>query len=121
VLTTGLEDGGRRAAIGLGVALAALSTGTKVHVFLSLEAAVLGTPTGAGNTKPRGFTESLDGYMQHFVELGGHLEICSSCFEEYCRNQPRDADGRVILRPNTEILGLGIVAERASHMPVVTF
>jgi predicted peroxiredoxin len=121
VLTTGLEDGGRRAAIGLGVALAALATGTNVHVFLSLEAAVLGTPTGAGNARPRGFTESLDGYIQHFVELGGQLEICSSCFEEYCRNQPKDASGRVILRPNTEILGLGIVAERAAHMPVVTF
>jgi predicted peroxiredoxin len=121
VLTANLADGGRKAAIALGVALAALSQGTDVHLFLSLEAAVLGTPAGADGVKPRGFSEPLASYIDHFVDLGGKLEVCSSCYEEYCRDLPKDASGRPALRPGTQILSLGVVAERAQAMPVVTF
>ena len=121
VLTVGPEDGWRKAAIAFGVALAALATETNVHVFLSLESAVLGTPTGAANIRPRGFSEPLHVYVEHFLELGGHLEVCSSCFEEYCRDLPRDASGRPALRPHTAIRSLGVVAERATEMPVLTF
>lgn len=121
VLTANLADGGRKAAIAFGVALAALSNGTRVHVFLSLESAVLGTPTGASGFNPRGFSEPLADYIGHFVELGGSLEVCSSCYEEYCQALPKDQSGRAELRPNTVIHSLGIVAERAGSMPIVTF
>ena len=121
VLTASLADGGRLAAIAFGVALAALSNGSEVHVFLSLEAAVLGAPSGAQGIRPRGFSESLESYIEHFVELGGQLEVCSSCYEEYCRELPKDESGRPALRPGTKIYSLGIVAERAQHMPIVTF
>ena len=121
VLTASLDDGGRKAAIAFGVALAALSNGANVHLFLSLEAAVLGTPTGAAGLRPRGFSEALADYIGHFVELGGKLEVCSSCYEEYCRELPKDGNGRAELRPNTAIHSLGIVAERAGHMPIVAF
>ncbi len=121
VLTDSLEDGGRKAAIAFGVALAALSNGTTVHVFLSLESARLGTPTGADGINPRGFSESLAEYIRHFFEMGGHLEVCSSCFEEYCRHLPKDERGRPELHLGTSIHSLGIVAERAGSMPVVTF
>jgi predicted peroxiredoxin len=121
VLTANLDDGGRRAAIAFGVALAALSNGTRVTVFLSLESALFGTPRGAGDARPRGFSDSLSTYIDHFIELGGQLEVCSSCYEEYCRDQPKDASGRPALRPGTTIRSLGIVAERATEMPVVTF
>src|SRR5690349_10281653 len=89
VITASLEDGGRKAALAFGVALAALSTGTSVFVFLSLEAAVLGTPSGASDLRPRGFSEPLAAYINHFTDLGGLLEVCSSCFEEYCRDLPK--------------------------------
>lgn len=121
VLTASLGDGGRAAAIAFGVALAALSHGTDVHVFLSLESAVLGAPSGADGIRPRGFSEPLESYIQHFIELGGHLEVCSSCYEEYCRDLPQDEQGRPALRRGTKIHSLGIVAERAQQMPVVTF
>jgi predicted peroxiredoxin len=121
VLADSLADGGRKAAIALGVALASLSNGTTVHLFLSLESARLGTPTGADGFNPRGFSDPLSEYLRHFVELGGHLEVCSSCFEEYCQNLPKDERGRPALRPGTTIHSLGIVAERAGSMPVVTF
>ena len=121
VLTDSLEDGGRKAAIAFGVALAALSNAGTVHLFLSLESARLGTPTGADGIEPRGFSEPLSEYIRHFLEMGGRLEVCSSCFEEYCRNLPKGADGRPTLRPGTTIHSLGIVAERATTMPVVTF
>ena len=121
VVTESLADGGRKAAIAFGVALAAQSHGTDVHVFLSLEAAVLGTPAGADGVRPRGFSEPLASYIQHFVELGGHLEVCSSCYEEYCRDLPKDEQGRPALRPGTKIHSLGVVAERAQHMPVISF
>lgn len=121
VLVDSLADGGRKAAIAFGVALAALSNGTTVHMFLSLESARLGTPTGADGIAPRGFSEPLAEYIRHFAELGGQLEVCSSCFEEYCRNLPKDESGRPVLRPGATIHSLGIVAERAGSMPVVTF
>jgi predicted peroxiredoxin len=121
VLTANLADGGRKAAIALGVALSALSQGTDVHLFLSLEAAVLGTPLGADGVHPRGFSEPLASYIDHFVDMGGKLEVCSSCYEEYCRDLPKDAAGRPALRPGTQIHSLGIVAERSQLMPVVTF
>jgi predicted peroxiredoxin len=121
VVTESLADGGRKAAIAFGVALSAQSHGTDVHVFLSLEAAVLGTPAGADGVHPRGFSEPLASYIQHFVELGGHLEVCSSCYEEYCRDLPKDEQGRPALRPGTKIHSLGVVAERAQQMPVISF
>lgn len=121
VLTDNLTDGGRKAAIAFGVGLAALSNGGEVHLFLSLESARLGTPTGADGLRPRGFSEPLSEYIRHFTELGGKLEVCSSCFEEYCQNLPKDEGGRPRLRPDTTIHSLGIVAERATQMPVVTF
>ena len=121
VLTDALEDGGRKAAIGFGVALAALARGSSVHVFLSLESAKLGTPSGADGFKPRGFTESLTQYIEHFLDLGGKLEVCSSCYEEYCRSLPKDEQGKTELRPGTAIQSLGVVAERALSMPVITF
>ena len=121
VLTASLADGGRAAAIAFGVALAALSHGTHVHVFLSLEAAVLGAPSGADGIRPRGFSEPLETYIQHFVDMGGQLEVCSSCYEEYCRELPKDEGGRPALRAGTKIHSLGIVAERALQMPVLSF
>lgn len=121
LLTSGITDGGRKAAIGLGVALAALARGAQVHLFLSLESAVLGTPTGADGVHPRGFSEPLSAYIEHFLDLGGRLEVCSSCFEEYCRHLPRDEQGTPRLRPGTTIHGLSVIAERAAAMPVITF
>ena len=70
VVVTMLDDGGRKAALAFGVALSALANGTRAHVFLSLESARLGTPTGAEGYRPRGFSDSLDDYIRHFLELG---------------------------------------------------
>lgn len=121
VLTADLADGGRKAALAFGVALAALSTGAVVHVFLTLESAVLGAPSGALGLRPRGFSEPLPTYIEHFLDMGGRLEVCSSCYEEYCRDLPKDESGRPRLRAGTAIHGLAIVAERASSMNVLTF
>ena len=71
VLADSLTDGGRKAAIGVGVALAALARGAKVHLFLSLESVMLGTPSGADGIRPRGFSEPLSDYLEHFLDLGG--------------------------------------------------
>ena len=121
VLSTGLADGGRRAAIAFGVALAALAREDTVHLFLSLEAAVIGAPTGCTGVHPRGFSDSLETCVQHFLDLGGRLEVCSSCYEEYCHDMPKGDDGKPTLGPNTTIQGLGVLAARAHQMPIVAF
>jgi predicted peroxiredoxin len=122
VLTAGLEqDGGRKAALAFGVALAALADGREVSVFLSLESAVLGTPSGCDGVHPRGFSDPLDTYVRHFLELGGKLEICASCYEEYCRDRPKDDRGETVVRPMTKISSLGTVADRAGSWAVLTF
>jgi predicted peroxiredoxin len=122
VLTAGLkQDGGRRAALAFGVGLAALAGGREVSVFLSLESAPFGTPTGCDGAKPQGFSDPLDAYVRHFLELGGKMEICSSCYEEYCRDRPKNARGETIVREGTTIASLGSVAERAGSWTVLTF
>jgi len=122
VLTAGLEqDGGRRAALGFGVALAALAGGRDVSVFLSLESAPFGTPSGCDGVHPQGFSDPLNAYIDHFLELGGKLEICSSCYQEYCRDRPKDARGEPLVREGTRIASLGSVAERAGSWTVLTF
>lgn len=121
VLTAELADGGRKAALAFGVALSYLTTGASVHVFLTLESAVLGTPSGALGLNPRGFSDPLSSYIEHFLDLGGRLEVCSSCYEEYCRDLPKDEKGRPELRAGTAIYGLGVVAERATQMRVLSF
>ena len=121
VLSTGLEDDGRKAAIALGVAMAAQAEGTETTVFLALEAAVLGTPTGARGHVPRGFSDPLDTYVQHFVDLGGQLEVCASCYHEYCQHLPKDAEGNPSLRDGARVQGLGAVGYRAVKERVVTF
>jgi predicted peroxiredoxin len=121
VLASSLEDGGRRAAIALGVALAALANGSDVHLFLSLESARLATPTGCAGLQPRGFSDPLEYHVQQFLELGGALEVCSSCYEEYCKDLPKNAEGRPALRPSAVLAGLSLVARRSADMPILTF
>jgi predicted peroxiredoxin len=121
VLSSGLDDGGRKAAIAFGVAMAAQAEGTLTTVFLALEAATLGTPTGAEGIEPRGFSEPLADYIQHFIDLGGQLEVCASCFEEYCQHLPKNEEGQPALLPMTQVQGLGAIATRAVSERVVTF
>jgi predicted peroxiredoxin len=121
MLAMGVEDGGRKAALAFGVGLSALANGTRVHAFLSLESVRIGTPTGAQGLRPRGFTESLDDLVQHFLDLGGKLEVCSSCYEEYCRDLPKDERGKPRLRAGTVVETLAVIARRVSEMPVLTF
>ncbi len=121
VLTSGIEDGGRRAAIAFGVAMAAQAEATPTTVFLALEAAVLGTPTGADGVRPRGFSDSLAVYIEHFVDLGGRLEVCASCYTEYCQHLPKDEEGSPTLRDGARVQGLGAISHRAMHERVVTF
>jgi len=121
VLSAGLEEGGRKAAIAFGVAMAAQAEGTETTVFLALDAAVLGTPTGAQGIVPRGFSDPLATYIQHFVELGGQLEVCASCYHEYCQHLPKDAEGNPSLRDGARVQGLGAIAYRAMKERVVTF
>lgn len=120
-MVTTLDDGGRKAALAFGVALSALANGTRAHVFLSLESARLGTPTGAEGYRPRGFSDPLNDYIRHFLELGGTLEVCSSCYEEYCKHLPKDESGQPELRQGTRIETLALVAQRAAEMPVLIF
>ncbi len=121
VLASGLDDGGRKAAIAFGVAMAAQAEATPTTVFLALEAVVLGTPTGADGVHPRGFSDPLADYIEHFVDLGGQLEVCASCYHEYCQHLPRNADGDPELREAARVQGLGAIAYRSMHERVLTF
>jgi hypothetical protein len=101
--------------------MAALAEGTPTTMFLALEAARLGTPTGADGLEPRGFSEPLASYVQHFLDLGGQLEVCASCYEEYCQHLPKDDSGQPALFPFARVQGLGSIATRAVAERVVTF
>ncbi len=121
LLTCGFDDGGRRAAIALGIALAALSNGAEVKAFLSLESVVLGTPQGGEGICPRGFSDPLSTYVEHFIDLGGTLEVCASCYEEYCRHLTQSTEDDSPLREGVEVKGLSVIAERVVHERVLTF
>ena len=120
VVTRGLEDGGRVAALALGTALAALANGKDTWLFLALDSTPLGTPTGCRGIIPRGFTDDLDEQMATFMEMGGHVEVCSSCYREYCRHLPQ-GEGGALLREGVTIESMGVLVERAERMPVISF
>jgi sulfur relay (sulfurtransferase) complex TusBCD TusD component (DsrE family) len=121
LLTCGLEDGGRKAAIAFGVALSALVEGTPTRVFLPLESVVIATPRGVAGIHPRGFSDPLSNYVEHFLDLGGELEVCASCYEEYCRHLPALEEGKSPLREGTQIKGLSSIATRVLYERVLTF
>ncbi len=121
ILSSGLEDGGTKAMFAVGMGLSALANGAEVYLFLALAAAPLGTPSGCRGMRPRGFSDPLDKYIDEFLELGGQVEVCTSCHEEYCHHLPRMADGRPELRHGVVLKGLGIAAERAVEMRTITF
>ncbi|MBN2196295.1 MAG: hypothetical protein JW751_26010 [Polyangiaceae bacterium] len=118
ILTTGLEDGGRRAAMAFGLAPAVLARGNEAHVFLTLDGAALASLTGAGDAHPRGFSDPLQTYIGHFLETGGRLEVCSSCHEECCRGLETGGGARLELHPSATLQGLSVLATRAQEMPI---
>lgn len=120
VVTRGIEDGGRLAALAIGTALAAVAEGKETYLFLALDSTPVGTPTGCRGITPRGFTEALDDQIDTFLELGGHVEVCSSCYHEYCKHLPQGDDGAV-LRPGVHVESLSILVDRAERMPVISF
>lgn len=121
ILSRAPHDDPAKSMLAIGMGLAALTTGARVYLFLATDAAPIGTPTGVEGIQARGFTDSLDSYIEDFISLGGKIEICASCYQEYCAHLPKDDRGNPLLREGAEVAGMSIAAERCLTMRTITF
>jgi len=88
MLTTGPEDGGKRATLAFSAACCAAAMGTRTSVFLVGEGAVWGYVGRASGVQQPGFPP-LEELVTDFVDAGGEGLICSAC-DQVCVTLPTD-------------------------------
>lgn len=108
----------QRAVFGFASALAAASSGARVHVVLSMHGAHWAAETTGDELSVPEFA-SIGELIERIQEIGGVVEACSTCVDNYCPS-PRGPDGLKQLRAGIVRIGLGLVAIRMSDMPTVT-
>jgi predicted peroxiredoxin len=107
----------QRAVFAFAAALAAVAGGARVSVVLSMHGALWAAPhTGLEASVPE--FKPLAELMREFIALGGHVEACASCVENYCPSEV-GPDGRKVLREGIERIGLGAVAMRMADVHTV--
>lgn len=94
MVTTGREDGGKRATLAFSAACCAAAMGARTSVFLIGEGAVWGYVGEALGVQHPGFPP-LEDLLADFIEVGGEALICSAC-DQVCATP--QADGRLLLR-----------------------
>lgn len=118
VLTSGKQDRGTRATLAFSWGCAALAMGREVSIFLTMDAAVWAMAGVGEHVQVHGF-ESVQEYLQSFMELGGRLLVCAPCTEFYCSpNDVTKGDGLV---EGAELVGLATVVQVSQRAQVVTF
>lgn len=95
ILTSGPEDGGKRATLALAAACTAQAMDLNTIVFLVGDGVHWGYDGGAEGVHAPGFP-SLADLMESFFESGGEIFLCSAC-DAACA-LPSDAAGKPLRR-----------------------
>ncbi len=118
VLTTGKQDSGTRATLAFSWGCAALAMGQSAAVYMTMDGTVWASRGAARDVSVAGF-ESLQDYVEQFVELGGEILVCAPCSEYYCSFDPNTNPGALI--EEATLVGLAtIVARTAPETKVIT-
>lgn len=118
VLTTGLEDQGKRATLAFSAACSALALDMTTHLFMVGDGSHWAYEGHAEPIHQAGFP-ALQELIEAYLELGGKLYICSAC-DQVC-SLPL-VDGTVLVRrAEVEVCGLVSILDYAADGTTITF
>lgn len=95
MLTTGAEDGGKRATLAFSAACSAVSMDAKTKVFLIGDGAHWGYADRTDHIHQNGFPP-LEELISAFQDLGGEVLLCSAC-DQVC-SIPGDGESHATVR-----------------------
>jgi predicted peroxiredoxin len=119
ILTSGAEDGGKRATLAASMACTALSMDLRTHLFLVGDGSYWAYEGHADGIQVAGFP-ALEELLDSFVLLGGALGICSTCDQALC-HAAGSADHSLKRRAGAEIQGMAALMEPLMRGQAVTF
>lgn len=119
ILASGTEDGGKRATLALSMACTALSMELNTHLFLVGDGSYWAYQGHAAGVHVAGFP-ALDELLESFVDLGGHLAVCSTCNQVLC-HAPDSRDKVLRRRPGVQVQGMATLTEHLVRGRAVTF
>ncbi len=119
ILSTGKQDHGAKATLAFAFACSALSMGSEVALYVTMDGTIWGLKESTRGIQLPGF-DSLETYVEQFEELGGKIFVCPPCMEYYCSISEDDA--KKGMRDGAKITGMATAYHFISdHGRVVTF
>lgn len=119
ILTSGAEDGGKRATLAASMACTALSMDLRTHLFLVGDGSYWAYEGHADGIQVVGFP-ALEELLDSFVLLGGSLAICSTCDQVLC-HASGGSDRPLRRRAGAQIQGMAALMEPLMRGQAVTF
>ncbi len=112
IITTGREDGGRAATLGMEMAVTMQAMNNHVSIFLTLSGTYWAYRNATEGIQFPGHLP-LEEYRSQFLSAGGELLLCSPCVAAYC-HLPQDAPEplKEQLLPEARYVGLATIAEK---------
>ncbi len=122
IITSGKEDGGRKATIAFCLAISSILSGIKTSIFLTGNGTYWCDKKQSGTVKIEGF-EPLADYIDNFLENDGKLMVCTPCLAFYCGIDGgiKEYKERGTLYSKAEFVGFTTVADMASKCSVINF
>lgn len=118
MITTGQDDGGKKATLGFSAACCSAAMGTKTSIFLVGDGAAWGYEGHGTGVHHPGFPP-LEDLITDFLDVGGEVLICSAC-DQVC-TQPVLSDGAVQRRHGFSPRGMAAVLSDMEGASSLTF
>lgn len=119
MLTSGKEDGGKRATIAFSAACSAVAMDMNPHVFLIGDGSYWAYEGHTQGIHTTGFPP-LEELVEMYIELGGNLYVCSAC-DLVCSAQPDTNKHPPVKRAGVEPRGLASVLQYTVAGCSITF
>lgn len=119
MLTTGKEDGGKRATLAFSTACSAIAMDMNPHVFLVGDGSYWAYEGHTHGIHAAGFPP-LEELVENYLDLGGNLYLCSAC-DQVCSVIPNDNHAPPSKRAGIEPRGLASILHYTVGGCSVTF
>ncbi len=119
LLTSGNEDGGKRATLAFSTACSAVAMDMTPHLFLVGDGSFWAYEGHTQGIHASGFPP-LEELVESYLELGGNLYVCSAC-DQVCSLLPDQSGQSLIKRLGVEPRGLASVLHYTVNGSSVTF
>jgi predicted peroxiredoxin len=119
LLTSGNEDGGKRATLAFSTACSAVAMDMTPHLFLVGDGSFWAYEGHTHGIHASGFPP-LEELVESYLELGGNLYICSAC-DQVCSLLPDQHGQSLIKRLGVEPRGLASVLHYTVNGSSITF